>query len=110
MELENEEGNVNFNRWCRIDICLPKEIRLISVNNSGWVMVATAEGINAYDSNWSFARKFAIDALDSEIANAIVENKVPPFEVCDSLSVLPFECTYIWWPWEKNILNSSVKL
>ncbi|GLJ33861.1 hypothetical protein SUGI_0680730 [Cryptomeria japonica] len=104
-KLQNGEDNINSNRWCRVDIWFPREIMLISVNNNGWIAMVDREGINVYDGNRRLVRKFVLDEVDPEIASAINKLKSPPINDDYLLSVLPFECTYIWWPCGKNILN-----
>lgn len=93
-KLENGEENINSKRWCRVDICLPKKIKHVSVNNSGWTVVAGEEGINIYDGSRTLVRKFVMDEVDPKLATAIKYRDPYRYHV----SVVPFEGAYIWWP------------
>ena len=79
---------------------LPREILLISVNSSGWTVAVWRGGINVYDGNKRLVRKIAMDEIDPELGQKLM--KLKDLESEDGYSVipplLPFECTYIWWP------------
>ncbi|GLJ33878.1 hypothetical protein SUGI_0681450 [Cryptomeria japonica] len=89
-ELENGGENTNSKRWRRVDIRLPNDIQLISVNNSGWTVVV-AEEIDVYDESKRLVRKIALDDIDLGLG-------IEPL-------LLPFECTYLWWPGHQNIVT-----
>ncbi|GLJ10596.1 hypothetical protein SUGI_0131340 [Cryptomeria japonica] len=81
---------------------LPNEIRLVSVNNFGWIVVV-AEGIDVYDGSRRLVRKFAIDDADPQLGRSIKFLKHCTF-AGQSLEplLLPLECTYLWWPGHRN--------
>ncbi|GLJ45849.1 hypothetical protein SUGI_0965250 [Cryptomeria japonica] len=91
-KLENGEENRDSKRWCRVDICLPKTCGLISVNNSGWLVTYGEEGIHVYDGSRRLVRKFSTDEIDPRLRKGIT--RLGP-----NCSIVPFECTYIWFPW-----------
>ena len=98
-ELENEEGNENIKRWHRVDIRLPDEITLISVNNLGWTVVV-GEGIHVYDRTRRLVRKITFDDVDPQLGNGLKRLKKAgsPAYTWVEPALLPFECTYLWWP------------
>ncbi|GLJ33858.1 hypothetical protein SUGI_0680670 [Cryptomeria japonica] len=92
-KLENGEESIRSKRWCRVDICLPKSCRLISVNNSGWILTYGQEGIHVYDGSRRLVRIFSMNELDPKLRKGLIIGGE------ENYSIVPFECTYIWWPW-----------
>ncbi|GLJ10597.1 hypothetical protein SUGI_0131390 [Cryptomeria japonica] len=100
-ELESGGGNINSERsWRRVDMRLPNEIKLVSVNNFGWTVVV-AEGIDVYDGSRRLVRKFAIDDLDPDLGTSIECICAVSAHTLEPL-LLPLECTYLWWPGHRN--------
>lgn len=101
-KLESGEDIYEAQRWGRVDISLPREISAISVNNSGWIIVV-AEGINVYDGNRRLVRKVATDEVHWEFGIQIEQMKTYRLrDIRLGLPLLPFECTYLWWPGNKD--------
>ncbi|GLJ10595.1 hypothetical protein SUGI_0131310 [Cryptomeria japonica] len=117
-ELEKGGGNINSERsWRRVDMRLPKEIRLVSVNNLGWTVVVFSEGIYVYDGSRRLVRKFAIDDIDPQLWTQVKylddidlqfwtqDKYIDDYSFACRYSeppLLPLDCTYFWWPCPRN--------